>query len=150
MSAKKNRITHEIYEDRFKNDCYSDVHYFIDDETKTIACKIQPYMCNCFNENTTPAVEIDRSFFEMCEDCNVSFIGKAVCLPDDTYDVEFGKKLAYDKAMFKMLAAKKRFFKNQIKFFTSLIGDIEKEIDKVEAIEQKVTERFENKIKEVM
>ena len=150
MSVKKSRIIHEICEDRFKNECYNQVNYFIDNETQTIVCKLEPYTNPFFKDNDDISVEINRSFFELCEDCHISFVGKAVCLPEDSYNVEFGKKLAYDKAMFKMLASKKNFFKDHIKFFNGLIEKIEKEIDNVEAVENKVTERFENKIREVM
>ena len=51
----------------------------------------------------------NRNFFNYCEDMDVTFIGKAVCVKEDTFDVEFGKKLAYDKAVFKLLNHKRRF-----------------------------------------
>ena len=91
-----------------------------------------------------------KSFFEMCGETNTTFVGKAICMEEDTFDVEFGKKLAYDKAMFKLFDAKKRFFMESIKDLESyiaadkeLIADVDKQI-------AKATERFEKKIKEVM
>ena len=162
MGKEKANIT-EQYEDRYKNDCYAQVSYFINEAKKTIVCKIEPYVVTepilswepleeyiSYTNNLDYKQSTSKSFFVMCGNTCTSFIGKAVCMDEDEFNVEFGKRLAYDKAMLKLLDAKKRFFAGHIKVFEKhitanqeLITDVDKQI-------AKTTERFEKKIKEVM
>lgn len=156
MKPDKNTVT-EVYEDRYKNNCYATVNYYINEQKRVIACKIEPGIetepFDLFADNTsniTYKTSMEKGFFEMCEDEGISFTGKAVCLAEDEFNVQFGKNLAYDKAMFKMLDAKRRFIEKANKYLEKrieannlILDDITKQLDKV-------TERFENKIKEVM
>lgn len=154
MKPERNTVT-EVYEDRYKNDCYADVNYYINEEKRVVVCKVEPYATTSqFPWEITKGLDykqsMAKSFFEMCGETNTTFVGKAICMEEDTFDVEFGKKLAYDKAMFKLFDAKKRFFMESIKDMESyiaadkeLIADVDKQI-------AKATERFEKKIKEVM
>lgn len=154
MKPERNTVT-EVYEDRYKNDCYADVNYYINEEKRVVVCKVEPYTTTSqFPWEITKGLDykqsMAKSFFEMCGETNTTFVGKAICMEEDTFDVEFGKKLAYDKAMFKLFDAKKRFFMESIKDLESyiaadkeLIADVDKQI-------AKATERFEKKIKEVM
>lgn len=154
MKPERNTVT-EVYEDRYKNDCYADVNYYINEEKRVVVCKVEPYTTTSqFPWEITKGLDykqsMAKSFFEMCGETNTTFVGKAICMEEDTFDVEFGKKLAYDKAMFKLFDAKKRFFMESIKDMESyiaadkeLIADVDKQI-------AKATERFEKKIKEVM
>ena len=41
------------------------------------------------------------------------YVGKAKCAPEDTFDYEFGKKLAYDRALKKWFKAKKSFLEEK-------------------------------------
>ena len=154
MKPERNTVT-EVYEDRYKNDCYADVNYYINEEKRVVVCKVEPYAATSqFPWEITKGLDykqsMAKSFFEMCGETNTTFVGKAICMEEDTFDIEFGKKLAYDKAMFKLFDAKKRFFMESIKDLESyiaadkeLIADVDKQI-------AKATERFEKKIKEVM
>lgn len=151
MSAKKDNIIHEIYEDKFKGCCYQKVHYFINQEKKIIVCKLEPYATQLFFEdmNLSSGIAINREFFEYCCDFDVTFTGKATCLEEDVFNIEFGKKLAYDKAVFKLLAHKRKFFEAMIEVFNDNISEVQQEIANLDASREQVTRRYEAKIKEV-
>ena len=42
MKPERNTVT-EVYEDRYKNDCYADVNYYINEEKRVVVCKVEPY-----------------------------------------------------------------------------------------------------------
>ena len=155
MRPEKNIVT-EVYEDRYKNDCYANVSYFINASKRIIVCKIEPYIADeqfplfSIRNGLDYKQSMAKSFFEMCGDTNTSFVGKAVCMEEDEFNVEFGKRLAYDKAMFKLFDAKKKFFMESIKDLESYIAADKELIDDVDKQIAKTTERFEKKIKEVM
>lgn len=155
MRPERDTVT-EVYEDRYKNDCYADVSYFINAKKRVIVCKVEPYVMDEQFSFFTTRKGLDykqsmaKSFFEMCGDTSTSFVGKAVCMAEDEFDVEFGKRLAYDKAMFKLLDAKKKFFMESIKDLESYIAADKELIDDVDKQIAKTTERFEKKIKEAM
>lgn len=45
---------------------------------------------------------------------NCRYVGKAKCSPEDEFDYEFGKKLAYNRALNKWFTAKKKFLMKKI------------------------------------
>lgn len=154
MKPERNTVT-EVYEDRYKNDCYADVNYYINEEKRVVVCKVEPYTVTShfpweIGKGLDYKQSMAKSFFEMCGETNTTFVGKAICMEEDTFDVEFGKKLAYDKAMFKLFDAKKRFFMESIKDLESYIAADKELIDDVDKQIAKTTERFEKKIKEAM
>lgn len=158
MKPERDIVT-ETYEDRYKNDCYANVNYFINEKKKTIICKVEPYIKIVKNEPFSMFMKrksldykqsMARSFFELCGEASTSFVGKAVCMTEDEFNIELGKKIAYDKAMLKLFGAKKKFFMESVKDLESyitadkeLISDVDKQI-------ARTTERFEKKIKGVM
>lgn len=105
--------------------------YFINEEKKTVVCKLE----NCFNGLVCdmcrkgypghPYMEIDDTF-----------VGKAQCSPEDTFDVEVGKQIAYKRAIAKMTKAKKRalidFVEGNKKFVENLCKDADKLIVRYE------------------
>lgn len=156
MRPERDTVT-EVYEDRYKNDCYANVSFFINEKKRVIVCKVEPYVLDerfpmfmLSKKGLDYKQSMAKSFFEMCGETDTSFIGKAVCMPEDEFNVEFGKRLAYDKAMFKLLDAKKKFFMESIKDLESYIAADKELIDDVDKQIAKTTERFEKKIKEVM
>lgn len=151
MSINKEKTIHEIYEDRFKGCCYHRVHYFINPEKKTIACKIEPYACHSYfdDQNLSASISINRSFFEYCCDMDITFTAKTVCDKEDTFRIDFGKKLAYDKAMFKLLDRKKRFFETMVKTFEEDIKNVTQEISNVDESIEQVSKRYQKKLEEV-
>lgn len=156
MRPERDTVT-EVYEDRYKNDCYANVSYFINAKKRVIVCKVEPYVADeqfpmfmLGKKSLDYKQSMAKSFFEMCEETSTSFVGKAMCMPEDEFDVEFGKRLAHDKAMFKLFDAKKKFFMESIKDLESYIAADKELIDDVDKQIAKTTERFEKKIKEVM
>lgn len=149
--SEKNSIIHECYEERLKHCCYNRIHYFINAEKKTIVCKIEPYptvphFCECklgFGQ------QINRDFVEYCVDEGLSFVGKAICTEPDVFDVEFGKKIAYDKAIMKLFDVKAKFFNEAINEFQNCIDILHEEIEKTARHKTRALERFEAKMKEV-
>lgn len=158
MKPEKDIVT-DTYEDRYKNDCYASVNYFINEKKKTIVCKVEPYMSYVKNEPFSMFMKrkgsdykqsMAKSFFEICGETNTSFVGKAVCMAEDEFNVELGKKIAYDKAMLKMFDAKKKFFMESIKDLESYIAADKELISNVDKQIARTTERFEKKIKGAM
>jgi hypothetical protein len=156
MKPEKDIVT-DTYEDRYKNDCYASVNYFINEKKKVIVCKVEPYVL----DGRFPMFMLDKkgldykqsmakSFFEMCGETNTSFVGKAVCMAEDEFNVELGKKIAYDKAMLKLFDAKKKFFMGSIKDLESYIAADKELINDVDKQIARTAERFEKKIKGVM
>ena len=155
MKPEKDIVT-DTYEDRYKNDCYASVNYFINEKKKVIVCKVEPYVVEEQFSFFTTRKGLDykqsmaKSFFEMCGETNTSFVGKAVCMAEDEFNVELGKKIAYDKAMLKLFDAKKKFFMESIKDLESYIAADKELISDVDKQIARTTERFEKKIKGVM
>ena len=150
MSEQTN-IIHECYEERLKNCCYNRIHYFINEEKKVIVCKIEPYptQLHCCDCRLGFAQSLNRGFVEYCLDTNLSFTGKAVCVEPDVFNVDFGKKMAYDKAIIKLFDAKRKFFECVNNELLEQSDIIEKEIEKNEQHKQRAIERFNAKMEAV-
>ena len=95
------------------------VNYYVNEEKQTVVCKLE----NCFN----------AVICNMCHKgwpghdallINDTFIGKAKCAPEDTFDVLKGKQIAYNRAVTKFYNAKKkaldRFIKGNEEFMNAL------------------------------
>ena len=160
MGVKRRDIIKEVKEERFKNNCFLAVTYFINESKKIVVCKLEPYASSFsgfIDEPFTDFVEekcsIDvistRQFFINCCINDISTIGKAVCIEPDEFDVEFGKKIAYDKAMFKLLDLKNRHYKNYIAKLEGYIEQMNHCIENTNKQINKVTERYTKKLKEV-
>lgn len=106
--------------------------FFIDEEKKIVICKLE----NCH----------DSVICDMCRKgypghekmlIDYEFTGKAKCSPEDTFDVEVGKKIAYKRAIAKMAKAQKRvltdFVEGNKKFVEELARDSAKLINKYDA-----------------
>ncbi len=105
-----------------------DVDYYVNEEKKVVVAK----MTGCFNglacdmcRKGYPAVPS----FEIAD----AFIGKAKCSPDDTFDVETGKKIAFKRAYKKYVVAKKKaitaFLEENNKLVNELNDTVQKLID---------------------
>lgn len=160
MATKTHNIIKEVKEERFKNNCFLAVTYFINESKKIIVCKLEPYVndldlddvidkYNIESLRTSLDVVSTRSFFNNFYMNNISVIGKAVCIEPDEFDIEFGKKIAYDKAMFKLLDLKNRHYKKDILLLDTFKEEITKCIEDTNKQINKVTERYTKKLKEV-
>ena len=80
-----------------------DVDYSINQEKKVVVAK----MTGCFNGLACDMCRkgyLPIPSFEIAD----AFIGKAKCSPDDTFDEETGKKIAFKRAYKKYVMAKKK------------------------------------------
>lgn len=78
--------------------------YYINEEKRTITCVLQ----NCQNDlyEVINSIDCDCNMrFDCCFDMNYHelkmkkvYVGVAKCAPDDTWDVEYGKLLAFHRA----------------------------------------------------
>ena len=103
--------------------------YFVDEEKKVVVCKLE----ECFNSL-------------ICDMCHKGwpghdalviadeFTGKAQCSPEDTFDVEIGKRIAYKRAVAKLFRAKRRalidFVEGNKEFVKHLCEDADKLVNK--------------------
>ncbi len=159
MATKTHNIVKEVKEERFKNNCFLAVTYFINESKKIIVCKLEPYVDDLdgfgdeYNNmellRTSLGVISTRAFFNNCYMNNISVIGKAICVEPDEFDIEFGKKIAYDKAMFKLLDLKNRHYKKDMLLLDTFKEEITKCIEDTNKQINKVTERYTKKLKEV-
>lgn len=100
--------------------------YFVDEEKKIVVCKLE----GCFNAL-------------ICDMCHKGwpghdalviedvFTGKAQCSPDDTFDVEIGKQIAYKRAVAKLFKAKKRALINFVEGNKKFVEDLSRDADKL-------------------
>ena len=80
-----------------------DVDYYVNKEKKVVVAK----MTGCGNGL---ACDMCRKGYPPIPDFEIAnaFIGKAKCSPDDTFDEETGKKIAFKRAYKKYVMAKKK------------------------------------------
>ena len=112
-----------------------DVQYFVNEEKKTVVAKI-----------------VGAAFDIKCDLCKLGyhdvptviqddFVGKAKCNPDDVFDIEKGKKIAFKRAYAKYSRAKSReltHFKNWLtENNDKFISTIDKLIAKYDASEKR-------------
>lgn len=91
----------------------NDITYKVDEKSGTVVCKLS----NCEN------IALNR-ILTYCNDYNIRFsdflirdtyIGVARCMPGDSFDVEYGKKLALTRAKIKRGRAINRVINKHIK-----------------------------------
>lgn len=105
--------------------------YFVDTEKKVVVCKL----INCSNALICDMCHRGWPGYSnlLIED---TFIGKAKCSPEDTFDENIGKQIAHKRAVAKMFAAKERtlkvFVENNRKCINALSRDADKLIGKYE------------------
>ena len=139
----------ENYEDHYKYDCLADVTYYINQVRGVIVCKIKPFTNIPFKfYDGTNKEHAYRSFFDMCTETNVSFVGKATCMAGDTFDLKIGKRIAYDKALIKMLKARDKFLTEQINDMLTCVQDYTEILDDVSNRLNKAEEHLFRKIEE--
>jgi hypothetical protein len=112
-----------------------DVQYFIDEEKKVVVAKII---------GTALDVSCDLcklGYHEVPTVIEDSYVGKAKCCPEDTFDVEVGKKIAFKRAFAKYTKAKHRElskFRNWlVKNNDAFINTIDKLLMKYDATEKR-------------
>lgn len=129
-------------------------HYIVKPEEGVVVCIIHDCCCNAM-----ALVNKHTGLFEgMPCQCNQSqyclseYRGVAKCSPEDTFNEEYGKKLAYKKAYVKYTAALERTVKRIVKDYTT-IGDslntsLKKVGDKIDGRTNAAIESYERLLKE--
>ena len=136
-----------------KYDCWIDVEYFIDKEKKVVVCKLTPGASR-FNPKYDNEIHsksyISRLFYKECEANDKAFIGKSKCIEPDVFDPEIGKKIAYDRAMIKLIIAQDKYYEG---FRDFLLEDVQwiNELRK-SAVDHgvNVSNRLQDKLKKFM
>lgn len=119
-----------------KYHCWFDITYYINYEKEIVVCKIEPNAsnhCHVCHDNIHDKSTIVRDFYLWCGSVGKTFIGKSKCVKPDEFDVDLGKKIAYDRAMLKLLACEKKHYDNFIKF-------VQEDIDWMNEIAKETTE----------
>jgi hypothetical protein len=109
----------------------SDCKFYVDEDARVIVCVIpnvhdllQDFISQHFSwGNINVEWAVGYQFNKQLEMPN-SFMGKAVCAPEDEWDVELGKKIAFSRAKDKCY---KSFFKRAnllVQTFDKRLGDM--------------------------
>lgn len=129
-----------------------DPTYYINEKKKTVVCEItadfDEYEYSQYGESIHNHVRAD--FYHACATGVIrnKFIGKAVCSDKDTYDVEIGKKIAYDRAMLDLLRVKKAYDDYSIKGFQEILNELNKLKEEDSERYSNIKERLKRKIEE--
>lgn len=107
----------------------SDCRFYVDESAQTIICVIPntKYMVEDFIHDRLNFPELDFPFYGKLRKnmrMPASFMGKAVCAPEDEWDEELGRKIAFAKAKNKCY---KSFFKRANLFVQAVdrrLGDM--------------------------
>lgn len=129
-----------------------DVNYIINEEKGIVVCIISDceYNAIALVENATDImvnpIDVPDIFF-----LSSQYKGIAKCVPEDTFNVEYGKKLAYRKAYVKYVSAFERKVKlitNDYKnYVTKVLNQFDKAVSKVDGKTNEAIELY-NKVLE--
>ena len=127
------------------------VKYIINEENKVVVAVIDDCAMDLIDylSNVIPNSEpVFQALMNLKKDSTLlldsPYKGKAKCAPEDTFDLEYGKKLAARRAQEKYENAKLRLLKSIVENFTS---KVQKEVEKQSEKFQKISlerEKVEN------
>ena len=129
-----------------------DVNYIVNEEKGIVVCTISNCEANAIAlvDSTTDAFGVPCGIPEVFF-MNNQYKGVAKCMPEDTFDVEYGKKLAYRKAYLKYATALERKVKyianDHKRYAEEILANFDKAVDKVDAKTLAATELY-NKVLE--
>lgn len=114
-----------------KHIVYDDAQYIVNEEEGVVVCIIH----NCAVDAIATVDEAADIFSGFC--CmpptfymNDQYKGVARCMPEDTFDVEYGKKLAYRKAYTKYSAALEKKVNYIVNSHLTYLGEVQSNLDK--------------------
>ena len=100
--------------------------YFVDEEKKVVICKLEDcsnaLICDMCNKGWPGHIKM------VIDDV---FTGKAQCSPEDTFDVEIGKEIAYKRAVTKLFRAKRRALIDFVEGNKKIVQDLSEVADKL-------------------
>lgn len=127
-----------------------DVNYIVKEEEGIVVCIIS----DC-EENAMALVDKYTNFIVACTEeffINNEYKGVAKCDANDTFNVEYGKKLAYRKAYLKYITAlekKVKFIMNEyINYTTKMIEKFKQAVTKVDGKTEEALNLYHKILKE--
>ena len=108
-------------------------NYYVNEEKKVVVCKLElcsnALICDMCHKGLPGHADLLL---------NDTYVGKAVCADEDTFDIEKGKRIAYNRAVTKLANAKKktltRFINNyeeMVVFLRDVHNDLTHKYDRV-------------------
>lgn len=122
----------------------SDCKFYVNEEAKIVVCVIPTteWMLNDFiNENFDfPNFDVGESIWNNRASYRMpkSFMGKAVCSPEDEWDEELGKMLAFSRA-------KDKCYRSFFKRANALVNTMDRRLNEMITVFNKMGERLEGK-----
>ena len=104
---------------------YDNLSFFVDEEKRIVVCKLevdQYVVCRRIHKYTNNIIIANRANYRIPG----IFYGKAKCAPEDTFDVEVGKKIALDRAKKKRRVAINKVLNQFIQDLHDDLNNIEK------------------------
>ena len=130
-----------------------DVNYIVNEEKGIVICTISNCAANAIAlvNSTTDMFNVPHSIIPNIFFMNNQYKGVAKCMPEDTFDAEYGKKLAYRKAYLKYATALERKVKyianDHKRYVEEILANFDKAVDKVDGKTLAATELY-NKVLE--
>ena len=107
-------------------------------EKKIVVCKLNEHGIDVVKDFIEKGVPYIKDM-----EVNDFYIGKAICMDEDTFDVEKGKRIAYNKAMVKLINTK-------IKAVRRVYKKITNECDNLEAKYTDLADYYNAKLKHII
>lgn len=130
-----------------------DVNYVVNEEKGIVVCIISDCECNAIalidsvTNSMIPGLPIPDTFF-----MSDKYKGVARCSNEDTFDVEYGKKLAYRKAYFKYAIALERkvryIAKTHEDYRKEMAAKFDKAVSKVDCLSVKADKAYQKTLEE--
>lgn len=83
------------------------VRYFVNKEKGVVVCKLEDCYDSLIADMHIKGYPVDENL-----EIPNEFIGKAKCSPEDTFDENIGKNIAFNRAMIKLNKAKKKMIES--------------------------------------
>lgn len=96
------------------------VNFFVSEEKKIVICKLNEHRIDVVKDFIEKGIPYIKDM-----EVNDFYIGKAICMDEDTFDVEKGKRIAYNKAMVKLINAKIKAVRRVYKKITNECDNLE-------------------------
>lgn len=148
---KKNKIVHEFDTQNKKYDCWLDIDYYINEEEKIVVCKITPGFDRCplCIDDVHTKANIARNFYNWCLESGKEFIGRAKCVDPDVFNVDTGKRIAYDRAIIKMTSAQRVHYERFAKFVQEDIDWMNELAKEATEYATKVNQRLDQRLEDI-
>lgn len=120
-------------------------NYFVNEEKKIVVCKLE----NCAG---SLLCDLCEQSYPHHPDLIIAdtFVGKAKCAPEDTFDVELGKKIARERAIAKLFRAKLKTLSRFMDLQTHAFRQMYDTCSKINTKNAKTIERKRKSIEHIL